>query len=89
MSATVLFTHDLSAARLQIDRAGGRVLHVLTPSVVVAELPEGAALGACTKVRPPDLDAASARLADAWDASVKTPSAAEGLPWDSAGKEPP
>jgi hypothetical protein len=89
MSATLLFTEDLSAARLEIDRAGGRVLHVLTPSVVVAELPQGAALSTCTTARPADLDPASARLADAWDASARAISPGEGLPWDSPGKEPP
>ena len=89
MRATLLFTHDVSAARAEIDRAGGRLLHVLTPSVVVAELPEATPLSACTTVRPADLDPASARLADAWEASMGKRSPTEGLPWDAPGKEPP
>jgi hypothetical protein len=89
MRATLLYTHDVSAARAEIARAGGRLLHVLTPSVVVAELPEAISLSACTTVRPADLDPASARLADAWEAPVEKRSASEGLPWDAPDKEPP
>ena len=89
MSAILLFTNDVSAARAEIARVGGRTLQVLTPSVVVAEVPEDVVLASSTLVRPSDIDDASARLADAWQASKVTVVATEGLPWDAPGKEPP
>jgi len=89
MTAILLFTHDVSAAGAEIARLGGRVLHVLTPSVVVADLPEDVVLAESTPARPSDLDDASARLADAWQAPTAKVVPSDGLPWDTPGKEAP
>ena len=89
MSAILLFTHDLSAASAEIVRAGGRLLHVLTPSVLVADMPDDFALDASTTMRPGDLDETSVRLADAWQGSQAHVVATEALPWDAPDKEPP
>lgn len=89
MGPILLFTQDVTAASAEIARVGGRILHVLTPSVVVAEVPEGAVLAASTTVRPGDLDQMSARLADAWRASLAKTGPTEVLPWDAPGKEGP
>ena len=89
MPATLLFTHDLTLARAEIARVGGRTLHVLTPTVVVAEVPGGAVLASSTTVQPGDLDPMSVRLIDAWRASTTKTDSAEVLPWDAPGKEGP
>ena len=89
MPARLRFTRDLSAATAEIARAGGRVLQVLTPSVLVAELPDDVELAASTGVRPTDLDEMSARLSDAWETSKSKKAPTEILPWDTPGKEPP
>ena len=88
MTEVVLYTDDVPAARVEITAAGGRVRHVLTPSVLVAELPAGAALHASTTERPSSLDPMSRRAVDAWTAA-RSRSATEGLPWDTPGFVPP
>jgi hypothetical protein len=89
VQARLLFTRDLSAATAEIARAGGRVLQVLTSSVVVAEMPDDIALAASTGVRPGDLDETSARLSDAWEAAKSKKAPTEILPWDTPGKKSP
>ena len=89
MQARRLFTRDLSAATAEIARAGGRVLQVLTPSVVIAEVPDDVALAASTGVRPTDLDETSARLSEAWEAAKSKKAPNEILPWDTPGKQSP
>lgn len=89
MSETVFFTDDMALARAEITAAGGRTMHVLTPSVLVADVPDGIALKTCTTTRPTKLDAASARAVAAWQmAKVKAP-AAETRRWDDPDFEAP
>jgi hypothetical protein len=88
LSEVLLYTDDATQARQEITRAGGRVLHVLTPSVLVADLPMPATLETCTTVRPEGLDPVSVRVADAWAARSEK-AATESIPWDSPGYEPP
>jgi hypothetical protein len=90
VSEVLLYTDDATQALEEIAHAGGHVLHVLTPSVLVAELPMPVTLTTCTTVRPESLDPDSARVADAWTAArSKQAATAEGIPWDSPGYEPP
>jgi hypothetical protein len=90
MKDVLLYTNDETRTRDEIARAGGHVTHVLTPSVLVAELPDGTTLVSATTERPENLDAASTQVADAWHvARAKRESAPENIPWDAPGYEPP
>ena len=84
----LLYTDDATQAHQEITRSGGRVLHVLTPSVLVADLPMPTALETCTTVRPEGLDTVCVWVADAWLA-LWVWAATESIPWDSPGYEPP
>src|SRR3712207_1990595 len=85
MSDIVYYTDDTAAAREEIVRAGGRVLHVLSSAVLIADMPSSATLRTCTTTRPEDLDPESARVADAWIAAQTKPKATGGIPWDTPG----
>jgi hypothetical protein len=89
VTEVLLYTDDAGAASAEIDGAGGRVLHVLTPSVLVADVPAAALLSTCRAEPPTDLDPASADAAAAWSASRAKPRAPEWIPWDSPGFEAP
>jgi hypothetical protein len=89
----LLYTHDVALTREEIGRAGGRIIHELTPSVIVASVPSHARLQTCTTVRPGELDPTSVRAADAWLATrlaTRSRSSEEAsLSWDAPGYEPP
>lgn len=85
----LLYTKDLSLTRTEIVGAGGRIVHVLTPSVIVASLPENARLHTCTTARPSELDPMSVRAADAWLSQGQKSSDETSIPWDTPGYEPP
>ena len=89
MMEILCFVENMAVARDEIASVGGRTLHILTPSVLVAEIPEGVALNACTTRRPKDLDPTSARVVDAWLKSKTVPAPTEHIPWDHPGFEPP
>lgn len=89
MREVLLYTDNETRTREEIARAGGRVTHVLTPSVLVADLPDGAELETGTTERPAGLDAMSAKVANAWKASRSKPESKESIPWDTPGYEPP
>jgi hypothetical protein len=85
----VPFTYDMALARAEIASVGGRILHVLTPSVLVAEVPDGIALKTCTTTRASELDPASVRAVDAWLTSKAKSPAAETMAWDDPDREAP
>jgi hypothetical protein len=85
----LLYTGDLALTRDEIARAGGRVLLVLTPSVIVASVPEDTALRTCSTARPGGLDPTSIRASDAWLARRLKGEPEPGIPWDTPGYEPP
>ena len=89
MIEILCFVENMAAARAEISSVGGRILHVLTPSVLVAAIPDGVALDTCTTRRPSDLDPASARIVDAWLTSKTKPTPTESIPWDHPGFEAP
>jgi hypothetical protein len=89
MRGRLLFTRAIAAATAEVARVGGRVLQVLTPSVLVAELPDDVELAASTDVRPADLDGTSARLSDAWEIAKSKKVPNEVLPWETPRKESP
>jgi hypothetical protein len=66
MCEVVPCTDGAVQARQEITRAGGRVLHMLAPSILVAELPTPAALKRWTTVRPEEPDPVSVRVVNAW-----------------------
>lgn len=89
MNEILCYTEDEEGAREEIARAGGRVTHTLTPSVLVVELPPGTTLTTCLTAPPPTLDETSARVAAAWKIARAKPAPAEIIPWDTEGFEPP
>jgi hypothetical protein len=89
VTEVLLYTEDVEAATAEIENAGGRVLHVLTRSVIVAEVPSAAALSTCTRQSPSDLDPASADAAAAWNAAQAKPKDSNWLPWDTPGFDAP
>lgn len=89
MTELLLYTADAEAARVEIAAAGGHVRHVLTSSLLVAELPAPVELVTCTAEPPPDLDPASTGAAAAWRAARSKPPAPKAIPWDAPGFEAP
>jgi hypothetical protein len=89
MGETIYFTDDMARARAEIASVGGRTVHVLTSSVLVAEVPDGIALKTCTTARPSELDPASARAVQAWQTSKAKSPAADTKPWDDPDREAP
>ena len=94
------FTQDVAAARDEVRRQGGRVVHQFSPTVFVAELPDDADLGALTASTDQPtapLDDASRLAVTAWTTAAEekrtrieaAPSATEGLAWDTPGFDPP
>ena len=103
MSTEVLvFTSDVPAARQSVAGVGGRVVHVLTPHLLVIALPGDVPIDQVRSVsaRLPDtLDRRERRIADAWTirlgpssdpaARLAARAAAPMLPWTAVGKAPP
>jgi hypothetical protein len=89
MKEVLLYADDEPRAREEISRAGGRVTHVLTSSVLVAEVPHDADLQEATTQRPEGLDAMSVSVADAWEAAQSKSASLENIAWDTEGFEPP
>ena len=101
MAKNVLrFTQTLAAASEEVTRWGGRITQQFSPTVFVAELPDGAdeaAMTASTAQPTQPLDEASQLAVDAWNNGVQARStragqarsATEGLSWDTPGYEPP
>lgn len=89
MTEVLCYTNDEQGAREEIARAGGRVVHTLTPSLLVAELPPGTTLMTCATEPPATLDDISTRVAEAWRAARAKPASTESIPWDAEGFEPP
>ena len=90
MKELLLYTEDFDRAREEIERLGGQVRQVFTPSVIAAQVPEDAALTASSIDPPPDLDDISRMMADAWRSRAsKVAASSEGIPWDTPGYEPP
>ncbi len=92
----LLFTADEPAAKAEIERAGGRIVHQFSPTVLVAELPDGvdpAGFTAAAVEPAGPVDYATQLAIDAWIANsalgAAAPSPTEGLPWDTPGYEPP
>lgn len=89
MNEVLCYTDDENGAREEIARAGGRVVHALTASVLVAELPPGASLTRCSTAMPPTLDEISARVVNAWRAARTKARPETIIAWDTEGYEPP
>jgi hypothetical protein len=89
MNEVLCYTGDENGTRAEIESAGGRVVHVLTPSVLVAELPAGATLTTCSTEPPAALDDMSARVAEAWRAARSKAPSTENIGWDTEGFEAP
>jgi hypothetical protein len=65
----LLFANDEAAAASAVSGSGGRLLHVFTPRVFVADLPtdvEPGQLSSVSTVAPADLDDLSRMFAEAW-----------------------
>lgn len=88
MTEVVLYSDDAAAAQAEVAAAGGRVLQVLSPRVVIADLEAGVDLHTCTTVPPPELDNASRKLVQAW-AAARAKRQTEPIPWDAPGFAPP
>ena len=101
MAKNVLrFTQTMAAASEEVTRWGGRITQQFSPTVFVAELPDGAdeaAMTASTAQPTQPLDEASQLAVDAWNNGVQARSsraglarsATEGLTWDTPGYQPP
>src|SRR5215213_1049908 len=91
------FTQDETAAAIEVDRLGGRIVHKFSPTAFVAELPETADLTALTEsaAEPTQpLDTVTHLMVDAWLSTRQArgdeaPPPGEGLPWDAPGFQPP
>lgn len=91
------FTEDETAAKSEVERLGGRVVHKFSPTAFVAELPDTGdltALSASTAEPRQPLDAVTKLAVDAWTATVQkqvegAPPPGEGKPWDAPGFRPP
>lgn len=90
MNELLLYTNDAAAAREEVERAGGEIRQVFTPRLFTAAVPEGTALARSSVQPPPDLDEISRMMAEAWASrKMKPAAAAEAIPWDTPGYEPP
>ena len=91
------FTQDETAAKQEVEYLGGRVVHKLSPTAFVAELPETAdstGLTASTSQPTQPLDEATQLAVTAWTETIDerveaARDANEGLPWNAEGKEGP
>ena len=93
------FTQDETAAKLEVESLGGRIVHKFSPTAFVAELPETAdstGLTASTSQPTQPLDEATQLAVTAWAATTNKQARAEGAPapneglsWDTSGFEPP
>ncbi|WP_417914739.1 hypothetical protein [Candidatus Electronema sp. JM] len=94
------FTQDMAAAREEVARLGGRVIHQFSSVVFVAELPDETditALTASSEEPTQPLDEISELAVIAWTTAAEekrsrleaAPSPTEGLSWDTPGYEPP
>ena len=92
MADHLLFTSDPAAARVEIERLGGRISQLFTNRVFVGALPDDvdpSDLAAASGTRPDDLDATSVIMSDAWRAREAKPPSTEAIPWDAPGFKPP
>ena len=89
MNESLLFTDDLALARSEIASAGGRTVHVLSLSVLVADIPKGIVLKSCTTTRPSDLDESSTRAVAAWQMSRAKSPVEDTRTWDDPDREAP
>ena len=94
------FTQDEAAAKAEVERLGGRIIHQFTPAAFVAELPAAVDLSTLTasSAQPTQpVDATTQLAVDAWTTATAAkqeriegaPSPTEGLPWDTPGFQPP
>jgi hypothetical protein len=97
------FTQDLTAAKEEIAKFGGRLVHEFSPAAFVAELPDWAdpaKLTASTAVPTQPLDQGTKLAVTAWSGNrqiagaaalraAPPPSRTEGLPWDTPGYSQP
>ena len=84
----LLYAADADQAAADVVDLGGRVLHVLTTRVLVADLPASVVPPSCTTEPPAELDEGSVRAAAAWAASRSKPRTGT-IPWDAPGYEAP
>jgi hypothetical protein len=93
----LLFTKDIQKTKKEIKKLGGRITHILSKKVLVAQLPYTVDVKALkmSELRPPKkLDSASKAAMDAWKAKQKKeklikPSEHEGKAWDTPGYKAP
>jgi Tectonin domain len=90
------FTEDETAARAEVTRAGGRIVHQFSSTAFVVELPDSADLNALTQSTAEPtapLDEMTELAVNAWRSrearGERAASPTEGLPWDTPGYEPP
>ena len=97
----LVFAKDPATVATEVESTGGRVLHALTPHLLVIELPETVtsdAIRSASHAEPAGLEGTERALADAWLSKfgrvsrATERSAAQAVPpvaWDAPGHTPP
>lgn len=89
----LLYLQDISAARQEIEAAGGRITQILGPHVLVANLPQQvdvSSLKAVSREPVVQLDSEESALATAWKTfREKPPQKQKPRSWDTPGFQGP
>ena len=93
---------DVAAAQAELATFEGRVVHILTPNLIVISLPDGVEENVLSTMSPPaneQLDAQGGLLADLWlsrfgrvsrsSERLTRAATAQPLSWDTPGRTPP
>ena len=96
MRQILQFTENESAAKVEIESFGGRIIHQFSPIAFVAELSDDvkrSQLTESTREIPEDMDLGTKLATDAWLENTAegepSPTPEEGLAWDTEGYEAP
>jgi hypothetical protein len=89
MKERLLYTQDVREATAEVERLGGQVRQVFTPSLLVAVLPDEASPTTSSADPPAEVDEVTRMMAEAWHARSGREAAQEAIPWDTPGFEPP